>query len=139
MSQCLFFPTESSIGPSTIHQLFQREDFCDDTEGIAQRAEAAAASAAAGGVVSPPVGSSDSSDSSSSSSSGGGGGVEGVVARCGTGTEAKPKGFNRLLPGGRVRLRYAYVVTCDEVVRDPKTGEALELRGEWCSALQWSG
>ena len=29
-----------------------------------------------------------------------------------------PKGFNRLVEGGRVRLRYAYVVKCDSVERD---------------------
>ena len=29
-----------------------------------------------------------------------------------------PEGFNRLVEGGRVRLRYAYVVRCDSVERD---------------------
>ena len=29
-----------------------------------------------------------------------------------------PKGFKRLTLGGEVRLRYAYVITCHEVVRD---------------------
>jgi glutaminyl-tRNA synthetase len=38
-----------------------------------------------------------------------------------------PKGFKRLLPNGRVRLRYAYVVECQEVVRDPATGEPIEI------------
>ena len=38
-----------------------------------------------------------------------------------------PKGYKRLLPGGQVRLKYAYVVTCDEVVRGAG-GEVLELR-----------
>ena len=32
-----------------------------------------------------------------------------------------PKGFKRLIPGDKVRLRYAYVIQCDEVVRDPKS------------------
>jgi glutaminyl-tRNA synthetase len=41
--------------------------------------------------------------------------------------EAPPKGFRRLVPGGEVRLRHAYVVRCDEVVRDPE-GRVLELR-----------
>lgn len=39
-----------------------------------------------------------------------------------------PKGFKRLLPGNKVRLRYAYVIRCDEVIRDEKTGEPTELR-----------
>jgi glutaminyl-tRNA synthetase len=42
--------------------------------------------------------------------------------------EAPPKGFFRLAPGREVRLRYAYIVKCDEVVKDPKTGAVIELR-----------
>jgi glutaminyl-tRNA synthetase len=38
-----------------------------------------------------------------------------------------PKGFKRLLPGGPVRLRYAYVVECFDVVRDADTQEPVEL------------
>jgi len=38
-----------------------------------------------------------------------------------------PKGFKRLLPGGNVRLRYAYVVECTDIIRDEKTGEPVEL------------
>ncbi|EED96383.1 tRNA synthetase, partial [Thalassiosira pseudonana CCMP1335] len=38
-----------------------------------------------------------------------------------------PKGFKRLLPDGKVRLKYAYVISCDEVVRDPTTNEPVEL------------
>jgi glutaminyl-tRNA synthetase len=41
--------------------------------------------------------------------------------------EDPPKGFHRLVPGGEVRLRYAYVIRCDEVVRDDE-GEIVELR-----------
>ena len=41
--------------------------------------------------------------------------------------EQPPKGFRRLVPGGSVRLRYAYVIRCDEVVRDTR-GEVVELR-----------
>ncbi len=41
--------------------------------------------------------------------------------------EDPPKGFHRLTPGGRVRLRHAYVIRCDEVVKEP-TGEVVELR-----------
>lgn len=36
-------------------------------------------------------------------------------------------GFRRLSPGAAVRLRHAYVVRCDEVVRD-EAGEVVELR-----------
>jgi glutaminyl-tRNA synthetase len=42
--------------------------------------------------------------------------------------EDPPKGFKRLVPGGEVRLRYACVVRCDEVVRDEATGRIVELR-----------
>mmetsp|Transcript_10705 Transcript_10705/g.16495 ORF Transcript_10705/g.16495 Transcript_10705/m.16495 type:complete len:844 (+) Transcript_10705:69-2600(+) len=39
-----------------------------------------------------------------------------------------PKGFKRLLPGKNVRLKFAYVITCDEIVRDPETQQPIELR-----------
>jgi glutaminyl-tRNA synthetase len=42
--------------------------------------------------------------------------------------EDPPKKFFRLAPGREVRLRYAYFITCNEVVRDPATGEIVELR-----------
>jgi glutaminyl-tRNA synthetase len=38
-----------------------------------------------------------------------------------------PKGWRRLSPGASVRLRHAYVITCDEVVLDDE-GVAKELR-----------
>ncbi|MGE5152966.1 MAG: glutamine--tRNA ligase/YqeY domain fusion protein [Bdellovibrio bacteriovorus] len=41
--------------------------------------------------------------------------------------EVPPKGFKRLVPGGEVRLRNAYVIRCEEVVKD-RAGEVLELR-----------
>lgn len=41
--------------------------------------------------------------------------------------EEPPRKFRRLSPGGLVRLRYGYVVRCDEVVRDD-AGEVVELR-----------
>jgi len=41
--------------------------------------------------------------------------------------EIPPKGFHRLVPGGEVRLRYAYIIKCDEVIKN-KTGEVIELR-----------
>ena len=41
--------------------------------------------------------------------------------------ETPPPGFRRLTPGGEVRLKYAYVIRCDEVVRDGE-GRVTELR-----------
>jgi len=41
--------------------------------------------------------------------------------------EEPPKKFFRLAPGREVRLRYAYFITCVNVVKDPKSGEVLEL------------
>jgi len=41
--------------------------------------------------------------------------------------EAPPHGFRRLAPGREVRLRYAYLVTCRDVVKDA-AGRAVELR-----------
>ena len=32
--------------------------------------------------------------------------------------EVPPKGFHRLIPGGEVRLRYGYVIRCDQVLHD---------------------
>jgi len=40
--------------------------------------------------------------------------------------EDPPKGFRRLVPGGEVRLRYAYVVRCESVIHD-ETGVVKEL------------
>ena len=42
--------------------------------------------------------------------------------------EEPPKKFYRLAPGREIRLRYAYFITCQEVVKDPATGEVIELR-----------
>ena len=44
--------------------------------------------------------------------------------------EHPPKGFKRLVPGGEVRLRNAYVIRCDDVIKDGM-GDVIELR---CSA-----
>jgi glutaminyl-tRNA synthetase len=38
-----------------------------------------------------------------------------------------PKKFFRLAPGREVRLRYAYFITCVDVVKDEQTGEVVEL------------
>jgi len=42
--------------------------------------------------------------------------------------EDPPKKFFRLAPGREVRLRYAYFITCQSVIKDEKTGEVVELR-----------
>ncbi|MGD9209370.1 MAG: glutamine--tRNA ligase/YqeY domain fusion protein [Desulfobacteraceae bacterium] len=42
--------------------------------------------------------------------------------------EDPPKKFFRLAPGREVRLRYAYYITCMDVVKDPQSGEVTELR-----------
>ncbi len=41
--------------------------------------------------------------------------------------ENPPKGFKRLIPDGEVRLRHAYVMKCDEVIKDAQ-GEVIELK-----------
>ena len=41
--------------------------------------------------------------------------------------EDPPKKFFRLAPGREVRLRYAYFITCNEVMKDDD-GEVVELR-----------
>jgi glutaminyl-tRNA synthetase len=43
-------------------------------------------------------------------------------------SEQPPAGWARLRPGGEVRLRNAYFIRCDEVVKDPATGAVIELR-----------
>jgi glutaminyl-tRNA synthetase len=40
--------------------------------------------------------------------------------------EDAPKKFFRLKPGGEVRLRFAYIIRCDEVIKDD-AGEVVEL------------
>ncbi len=42
--------------------------------------------------------------------------------------EDPPKKFFRLAPGREVRLRYAYFITCTDVIKDEKTGKIVELR-----------
>jgi glutaminyl-tRNA synthetase len=41
--------------------------------------------------------------------------------------EDPPKKFFRLAPGREVRLKHAYYITCDRVVKDAATGEITEL------------
>ena len=38
-----------------------------------------------------------------------------------------PKKFYRLAPGREVRLRYGYFITCVDVVKDPESGQVVEL------------
>jgi glutaminyl-tRNA synthetase len=42
--------------------------------------------------------------------------------------ENPPKKYFRLFPGNEVRLRYAYLIRCTDVVKDPQSGEVLEVR-----------
>ena len=42
--------------------------------------------------------------------------------------ESPPPKYFRLRPGGEVRLKYAYIIRCDEVVKD-EAGNVVELRG----------
>jgi glutaminyl-tRNA synthetase len=42
--------------------------------------------------------------------------------------EDPPPKYFRLAPGREVRLRYAYFIKCQEAVKDPATGEVIELR-----------
>ena len=41
--------------------------------------------------------------------------------------EIAPKQFKRLVTGGEVRLRNAYVIRCNQVIKDPDSGAVLEL------------
>ena len=41
--------------------------------------------------------------------------------------EVPPPKYFRLSPGKEVRLRYAYFVTCERVVKDPRTGEVTAV------------
>jgi len=38
-----------------------------------------------------------------------------------------PPKYYRLFPGNEVRLRYAYFITCTSVVKDPFTGQVVEI------------
>ncbi|MDD2432634.1 MAG: glutamine--tRNA ligase/YqeY domain fusion protein [Clostridia bacterium] len=41
--------------------------------------------------------------------------------------EDPPKKFFRLAPGREVRLKHAYIIKCEDVVKDEETGEIMEL------------
>ncbi|MGM0440172.1 MAG: glutamine--tRNA ligase/YqeY domain fusion protein [Chlamydiota bacterium] len=47
--------------------------------------------------------------------------------------ENPPKGFFRLAPGREVRLRYAHIIRCDEVIKDEQ-GNPVELRCSYDTA-----
>jgi glutaminyl-tRNA synthetase len=42
--------------------------------------------------------------------------------------EDPPRKFFRLAPGREARLKHAFYIKCEKVVKDPQTGEILELR-----------
>jgi glutaminyl-tRNA synthetase len=42
--------------------------------------------------------------------------------------EVPPPKYYRLFPGNQVRLRYAYIITCTGVVKDPVSGAVTEVR-----------
>ncbi|RLB97585.1 MAG: glutamine--tRNA ligase [Deltaproteobacteria bacterium] len=42
--------------------------------------------------------------------------------------EEAPRKWFRMAPGKEVRLKHAYYITCNEVIKDEKTGEVMELR-----------
>ena len=50
--------------------------------------------------------------------------------------EVPPPKYHRLSPGVEVRLRYAYLITCTGVVRDPRTGEIIEVRARYDPATR---
>lgn len=41
--------------------------------------------------------------------------------------ENPPKKYFRLAPGGEVRLKHAYIIKCERVIKDENTGEILEI------------
>ena len=53
--------------------------------------------------------------------------------------ENPPPKFYRLAPGREVRLKGAYIVRCNEVVKDPATGEVVELRCTYDPATRSGG
>jgi glutaminyl-tRNA synthetase len=50
--------------------------------------------------------------------------------------EVPPPKYHRLSPGVEVRLRYAYLITCTGVVRDPENGEIVEVRATYDPATR---
>ncbi len=54
-------------------------------------------------------------------------------------SENPPKGFFRLAPGREVRLKFAYYITCHQVVKDAATGQIIELRCAYDPASRGGG
>jgi glutaminyl-tRNA synthetase len=50
--------------------------------------------------------------------------------------EVPPPKYFRLSPGTEVRLRYAYLITCTCVIRDPESGEVVEVRARYDPATR---
>ncbi len=50
--------------------------------------------------------------------------------------EVPPPKYRRLSPGVEVRLRYGYLITCTGVLRDPQSGEVVEVRGRYDPATR---
>jgi glutaminyl-tRNA synthetase len=50
--------------------------------------------------------------------------------------EVPPPKYHRLSPGVEVRLRYAYLITCTGVVKDPASGEVVEVRARYDPATR---
>jgi glutaminyl-tRNA synthetase len=42
-------------------------------------------------------------------------------------SENPPKKFFRLAPGKEVRLKYAYIIKCEQIIKDEQTGEIVEI------------
>ena len=53
--------------------------------------------------------------------------------------EKPPKKFFRLAPGREVRLRYAYFITCTDVIKDETSDEIIELRCTYDPATKGGG
>ena len=50
--------------------------------------------------------------------------------------EVAPPKYHRLSPGKEVRLRWGYLIRCEEVVKDPETGAITELRCTYDAATR---
>ena len=53
--------------------------------------------------------------------------------------EDPPRKFFRLAPGREVRLKHAYYITCQDVIKDENTGEILELHCTYDPASRGGG
>jgi len=50
--------------------------------------------------------------------------------------DVPPPKYHRLSPGQEVRLRWGYIIRCEEVVKDPATGAIVELRATYDPATR---